>query len=156
MKKLNRIAAIVLALALVLALSACGGKDGEKTIDINALAQQLVDAGTFGEPMNPLDSDVALGLYGAGEGTKVCAYAGTVATAEEVAVFECADADAAETLMTTLDGRNQSRIAQYSSYDAEEVPKLENAVIISGGRYVVLIVAQDASAAEEIAVAALK
>lgn len=155
MKKLNRIAALVLALALVFALSACGGNE-DKTIDINALAQQLVDAGTFGEPMNPLDSAVALGLYGASEDTKVCAYAGTVATAEEVAVFECADENAANTLKTSLEQRNQNRIAQYASYDAEEVPKLENAVIISGGRYVVIIVAQDASAAEEIAVSALK
>lgn len=155
MKKLNRIAALVLALALVFALSACGGGE-DKTIDIAALAKELVDAGTFGEPMNALDSTVALGLYGASEDTKVSAYAGTVATAEEVAVFECANDDAADTLMASLEQRNQTRIAQYESYDAEEVPKLENAVILSGGRYVVLIVAQDASAAEEIAVAALK
>ena len=63
MKKLTRAGVLVLALALCLSLAACGGEES-KTIDINALAEELVNAATFGEPMNALDSSVALGLYG--------------------------------------------------------------------------------------------
>ena len=45
--------------------------------------------------------------------------------------------------MTSLETRNQTRIEQYSSYNPTEVPKLENALIMSGGQYVVLCVASD-------------
>ena len=144
MKKLTRAAALVMALALCLALAACGGGDA-KTIDINALAEEIVNASTFGEEMNQLDSSVALGIYGCAEGTSVAAYAGAMATAEEVAVFDCGTAEAAEALVGTLEQRNQTRIGQYESYDPEEVPKLENALITSSGQYVVLLVATDPS-----------
>ena len=81
--------------------------------------------------------------------------AGTGATAEELAVFETADAEAAAALVTKLEARNADRIENYSSYIPSEVPKLEDAVIISGGRYVVLCVAEDASGVREAAQKAL-
>ena len=81
--------------------------------------------------------------------------AGTGATAEELAVFETKDADAAAALVQKLEARNADRIESYSSYIPEEVPKLENAVILSGGRYVVLCVAEDSSAVREAAQKAL-
>ena len=65
------------------------------------------------------------------------------------------DADAAAALVQKLEARNADRIESYSSYIPEEVPKLENAVILSGGRYVVLCVAKDASAVREAAEKAL-
>ena len=152
--KLTRTAALILALAMVFALAGCGA-DKAKPIDTAALAGQLVEAASFGEPMNALDSAVALGLYGAGEGVTVTAYAGTGATAEEAAVFDCGSAEAAEALKASLEQRNEVRISQYADYDPEEVPKLENALIISGGQYVVLLVAQDQSGAAKIATDAL-
>ena len=74
---------------------------------------------------------------------------------EELAVFETKDADAAAALVQKLEARNADRIESYSSYIPEEVPKLENAVILSGGRYVVLCVAEDSSAVREAAQKAL-
>lgn len=69
--------------------------------------------------------------------------------------FETKDADAAAALVKKLETRNADRIENYSSYIPAEVPKLENAVILSGGRYVVLCVAEDASAVREAAEKAL-
>ena len=152
--KLTRIAALALALALVFALAGCGAGEKEP-VDIGALGQRLVEAATFGEPMNALDSSVALGLYGAPEGTSVAAWAGTGATAEEVAVFDCGSAENADSLMQSLEQRNEVRASQYADYDPEEVPKIENAVLLSGGQYVVLLVAQDPGNAASVAAEAL-
>ena len=71
------------------------------------------------------------------------AYAGSGATAEELAVFKCSSEDAATALVSSLETRNQTRIEQYSSYNPAEVPKLESALIMSSGVYVVLCVATD-------------
>ena len=94
MKRTSRAICIALALVLALSLAACGS-DANKDVDINALADELLNSATFGETMNPLESSVALGLYACAEGTEAVAYAGTGATAEEVAVFNCGSAEAA-------------------------------------------------------------
>ena len=155
MKKTRRALSLALALIMALALAACGGSDEPVAVDINALAGDLLAAATFGEDMNEIPAETAPGLYGAPEGTTAVAYGGSGATAEELAVFDCGSAEAAATLVDTLEARNQSRIESYSSYNPNEVPKLESAVILSGGQYVVLIVATDASAAAKIADEAL-
>ena len=141
---IKRIAAALLALCLVLPLAACG-QGGELELNIDEL----------GEELYALDESVAQGLYGTDADTRCWVRAGTGATAEELAVFETKDADAAAALVQKLEARNADRIESYSSYIPEEVPKLENAVILSGGRYVVLCVAKDASAVREAAEKAL-
>ena len=154
MKKSTRAAALMLALAVCLALAACGD-GGAADVDINALAGEIVNAAEFGEPMNELESSVAFGLYGCAEGTSVCAYAGTGATAEEIAVFDCGSAEAAAAQVEYLNQRNEVRIGQYESYAPNEVPKLQNAYIYQSGQYVVFCVATDASGAKTAAEAAL-
>ena len=89
------------------------------------------------------------------EGTEAVAYAGSGATAEELAVFKCSSEDAAGALVSSLETRNQTRIEQYSSYNPVEVPKLESALIMSSGVYVVLCVATDVSGVRQAAESAL-
>lgn len=151
---IKRIAAALLALCLVLPLAACG-QEGEPELNIDELGEELYSVGTFGEELYALDESVAQGLYGTDADTRCWVRAGTGATAEELAVFETKDADAAAALVQKLEARNADRIESYSSYIPEEVPKLENAVILSGGRYVVLCVAEDSSAVREAAQKAL-
>lgn len=152
MKK--RIAAALLALCLVLPLAACG-QAAEPELNIDELGEELLAAGTFGETLYAIDEAVAQGMYGADADTRCWARTGSGATAEELAVFEAKDAEAAAALAAKLEARNEDRIDSYSSYIPAEVPKLEDAVIISGGRYVVLCVAEDASAVREAAQKAL-
>ncbi len=148
MKK--KITAAALALALILALTACG-QPKEPELNIDEFGEQLYAAGTFGEQLYSLDEAVAQGLYGVDADTRCWVRAGSGATAEELAVFEAKDAAAAASLAEKLQARNSERLADYADYLPAEVPKLENAVIISGGRYVVLCVATDASAVKELA-----
>lgn len=150
MVRIKKAAAALLAAALVFALAACGqGKEPELNID--EFGQELYAAGTFGEELYALDESVAQGFYGVDAQTRCWVRAGSGATAEELAVFETEDAESAAALVGKLQARNTDRIESYSSYIPGEVPKLENAVIISGGRYVVLCVATDASAVKELA-----
>ena len=143
MKKLTRAAALVMALALCLALAACGGGDA-KTIDINVLAEEIVNASTFGEEMNRLDSSVALGIYGCAEGTSVAAYAGAMATAEEVAVFEAHDSEEVAAIYQAL----ETHLAQQKEALPEEADLLDRAIIWYFDTYVALCVTDDTEAAK--------
>ncbi len=148
------LAAALLAVSLVFVLAGCG-QEKEPELNIDEFGEELYAAGTFGETLYALDESVAQGLYGIDSDTRCWVRAGTGATAEELAVFETKDADAASALVGKLQARNEDRIENYSDYIPAEVPKLENAVIISGGRYVVLCVATDVSAVRELAEKAL-
>ena len=147
---IKRTAAAILAISLIFALSACGQEKAPE-LNIDEFGEELYSAGTFGETLYALDESVAQGIYGINADTRCWVRAGTGATAEELAVFEAKDADAAAALVEKLQAQNADRIENYADYIPAEVPKLENAVILSGGRYVVLCVATDASAVRELA-----
>ena len=100
---IKRIAAALLALCLVLPLAACG-QGGELELNIDELGEELYSVGTFGEELYALDESVAQGLYGTDADTRCWVRAGTGATAEELAVFETKDADAAAALVQMMGG----------------------------------------------------
>lgn len=150
----KRITAALLALCLALALAACG-KGSEPELNIDELGEELYAAGDLRRDALSAGRIRGPGALRHGCGHPLLGARRLGATAEELAVFETKDADAAAALAKKLETRNADRIENYSSYIPAEVPKLENAVILSGGRYVVLCVAEDASAVREAAEKAL-
>lgn len=147
---IKRTAAAILAISLIFALSACGQEKAPE-LNIDEFGEELYSAGHLRG-----DALCAGRVCGPGHLRHRCGHAllgegRHGATAEELAVFEAKDADAAAALVEKLQARNADRIENYADYIPAEVPKLENAVILSGGRYVVLCVATDASAVRELA-----
>lgn len=160
MKK--RVAVLAFAFCLFAAgcLAGCGTDGDEKekdgsdaaAIDVQQLADQLVSQVSFEDQLSGVDQETALLLYGLEAGQiKSCAvYAGTGATAEEVAVFEASDEEAVDAVVNSVNKRVESQLADYADYRPEEVPKLENAVIETSGNYVVLCVCADDAAARTL------
>lgn len=140
---------LIVCTALTAALlAACGAQPAEP--DLDELAFQLRDSAGFGEEMYLLDEGIARELYGLGTDASCVAWSGAGATAEELAVFETASAGDAQELLERLWERNESRIADYGSYLPDEVPKLENSLILAEGRFVLLCTAQDSSGARQL------
>ena len=140
---------LIVCMALTAALlAACGAQPTEP--DLDELAFQLKDSANFGEEMYLLDEGIARELYGLGTDASCVAWSGAGATAEELAVFETASAGDAQELLERLWERNESRIADYGSYLPDEVPKLENSLILAEGRFVLLCTAQDSSGARQL------
>ena len=101
------------------------------------------------EELYLLDEGIARELFGAPEDAQCVAWAGAGATAEELAVFELPDEAAAGTLVSSLRSRNDERIDDYADYLPDEVPKLQNTLLLSNGRYVLLCTAPDTAGARE-------
>ena len=140
---------LIVCMALTAALlAACGAQPAAP--DLDELALQLRDSAGFGEEMYLLDEGIARELYGLGTDASCVAWSGAGATAEELAVFETASAGDAQELLERLWERNESRIADYGSYLPDEVPKLENSLILAEGRFVLLCTAQDSSGARQL------
>ncbi len=132
----------VLILAL-LTLCACGGEAARAFEPTGA--QDLLDSGAFSEELEAIDAAVACSLYGIDPDTVTdcTVYGSTGATAEELAVFVCADEDAAQAVEDRLTTRVADRTADMTGYMPKEVLKLTEAVVERRGKSVLLVVAND-------------
>lgn len=140
---------IALALCALLALTALAGcgQAAEAEVQLDELAFQIRDSVESSEELYLLDEGIARELFGAPEDAQCVAWAGAGATAEELAVFELADAEAAGALLDALRARNAEREESYAGYLPDEVPKLQNTLLLSNGRYVLLCTAPDTAGA---------
>lgn len=143
---------IAAAAAACILLASCGGSGEDLNVDINALAEELNTGITYEDPLEKLDSDMVGMLYEVdGLVTESVVYMGSGATAEEIAVFACNDADTAKNeVKPIVDAHVQSQIDSFEDYVPGEVAKLEKAVVRQAGKYVALSVSNDPDGANKI------
>ena len=138
----------VLLLVLLAVLTGCGGE--EKEIDMESLAEDLLDSGVFGETLYPVEAEAASRLLGVELDCPAQIRIGTGATAEELILLETRDDEEAGVLMEGLRQHLADQTASYANYLPGEVYKLENGILEEHGRYLVLCVAADPEGAEAV------
>ena len=129
---MKRVLALFLSVLFVLSLAACGGKETAKTADPKALADDMLKAlEPQGETMEVTGDTVK----------EYRIYLSTMYIAEEVAVFQAADAKDADTLKTMCENRIAALKDSFDGYLPEEYTTVdENAVVLAGGDIVALVV----------------
>lgn len=146
----NRVIAAALALMLALGLAACG--KGAAGFEADATPKALMDAGAFSEELEELEEVILLRLYELDE-SKVAAssgFASTGLTAEEVAVFEMTDEQAAKEAEALLQAHLEYQKESNVDYRPQEMPKLDKAVVERRGKTLLFLVAADYAAAETV------
>lgn len=162
---------LMLGAVLAVSLTACaGGGEGSsspsgadssqagaaqtgKTLDVEAAAKALLDGADFDDPPTELREKLLTAQYVGLDTADVVSwkvYVSGASTADEVAVFEATDAEAAQRIKAVIDTRLASLIEQYSGYGPTKVPKLENPLLVVEGNYVVLCVSNDNAKAQEL------
>ena len=149
----------IMGLAIcALALAACGNGDQALSLDVQSAAEQIAEQGSFDEPLEKIDGDIALKIYqlepDAVTGSAV--YTGTAAVVDEVSVWEARDTASVKTVEQAVRARLESQKESYASYRPEEVPKLDAAVVVSKGNYVALCVSKDSEKAKTLLEGLLK
>ena len=150
---MKKIASLLMALALVFTMAACGdSKDGDKdfTLDQKKLAEELLSEISFEDELSEVDAAMLYTGLDASAVAESLTYSGTGGTPEEIAVFKAASADKVDGLKKMIESRNEELQISYAGYGPEQVPKLKDAVLETKGLYVVYCVGPDASAAKEI------
>lgn len=148
---MKRIFAMLLALTLFAFTTGCGST-ANVDIDVAALAAELAAADIFDDIVSDLPARVAPQYYSYDEADVVsCAlYQSTLAAAEEVFVAECTDHAAAERVMEACEGRVADQKASYENYVPAEIPKLDDALLMTVGSYVFFVVSNNSPAAQQI------
>lgn len=150
---MKRTVTFILALCVMLcALCGCGG--GGKTADfsLEECSRTLLDSGAFSDLLSPIPNETAAMLYGfdAAKVSEMQVFCSTGATAEEIALFKAVDEAAAKEIKAAVEARIEAQKESYENYVPAEVPKLEKAIVLTGGLYVVYVTANEPDSAEKI------
>lgn len=145
----------VLALCLFVLLCACGEEPGETKPPLpqpEALAAELLAGSAFSDTLEPADGKIGCYLYGLAETDASAMYfcLSSGATAEEIAIFRCADEVSALLVEEAARARLDYQRESFGSYVPEEVPKLESAILRREGSCVLLCVAADYEAVNAV------
>ena len=135
MKQLFSTAALLLVLLLAAGCSGNSDKSGAEW-DLAELSDRLLNEITYTDTLSAMDEKVI--------------YISSGSTAEEIAAFLAVDEEAAKRIEEGLKARIEQQTESFTGYVPEEVKRLEDAVLIRNGSYVVLSVSGDAAKAKDI------
>lgn len=135
---------LLLCLCLGL-LTACSNRSANVSLDPAKTLEQLKSATTYSETLTGMEKDAACSYYGvdAAQVEKVAAMVGTGATAENIAVFQAKNHDAAATIGKQVKDFYAQQAEAYADYGPQEVPKLKSAIVEQKDAYVVCCVTAD-------------
>lgn len=147
MKKI--ISFIISAVLCTAVFAGCGGGT---EFDADAAVGQLMSAGIFAETLTEVKPEVTKKRLSLSEGDieSCTAYAGTKAVVDELVLVKASSPSAAETVESAFEKHIEAQKKSYSSYNPNEVPKLDSAVIVSESGYVILVVSADSDKAKSI------
>lgn len=148
---MRNLTALILAGTLLL-LSACGAPADteDMNIDMEALADKLLESGLFGETLNKADDGIAEILYDIDGASAALVYVGSGAVADELALFEFENEAEAQSAISSAETRITAQKDSFATYIPEEVPKLDHAVMETYGRYLIVCVSGGDGASEII------
>lgn len=146
---------------MMLSLTGCGKSRSSSEPYLEpfgkATLTALVEAGAFSEGLEELDADMAFALYRLADcgleredlkDAVVLRSAG--ATCEEAAVLIFEEENQTDSALDAMTAYKESQIESNQSYRPEEIPKLENAIMMVRENTVLFVVAGDVKAAEPV------
>ena len=140
------------AMFAAFSLTACQGGSSKTSIDVSSLADDLNAKTIKSDTLTETSSDMLSTIYffENGQVSESKAYMSSGATADEICVVKCVDENAAKAVTELFQTRVNNQSKLYESYNADEVGKLDDAIIKSSGSYAVLVVCDDYDEAGDV------
>ena len=149
---MKRILIAIVALMLTASMVACNGQSADisnaSAVDI---ASSTKEALTFLDDMLEVKNEIVTDFYVLPEGVdEMKVYmSSSGATAEELAIFKCKDAETAEAVINVCEKRIEALKEKFEDYIPAEMDKIENAVIQKRDCFVMFVCANDTAPAEK-------
>lgn len=124
-------------------------KNVGKTIDTEKLIQKLLDNVVFDAELNRLDDSVAEGMLDTAEGTSLQFYAGNGIYADELIVMTAKNETDAKKNQENVKAHLSETKKAFQDYIPKEAEKIEHAVSVRCGCYVIVCVTSDYEKAEK-------
>ena len=141
---MQRLGGLVLMVLIVVctALSGCSNSGDKLALDVDECADTLREKIPFQDTLTEISEDMIAVLYQISEGdaAKQKVYAGSGATAEEIAVFEAVDYAAVKRIEAAVWQRVADQKAAFEDYLPAELPKLTDPFLFVKNKYVILCI----------------
>lgn len=139
---------VILLITLLISVLLFGCNNSDNNFDVNAAADTLNENLTFGEPLEKSSAEALYSLFGIDSSlcTDAAFYAGSGATADEIAVISCVDSNAANTVLDAVNSHLKYLEDGYSSYGPDQVPKIQSAAVITSGNSIVMCICENPDA----------
>lgn len=150
MKKKNiflKLAAIC-SMASVLLLGC--GSSSPVSVDTAALTTSLTSDISYDNELSELSEEDITNYVTVEDGVKGVMYMSSGSTAEEVAVFTAPDEATASTMKNNVQDFLNDQKTSFEDYIPEEAQRIDDAVLVVNGNYVILCVSGDSDKAQEI------
>lgn len=152
---MKKIVSLLLVLALcLLSITACSGDKAQGDIDVAAAAQQAKDAGGYTDELIQLTDETILSSYALLDTQKLESYAvyvsGTMGTPEEVAVLTGKSDEDVAGILAAVQRRVEDLTINFEDYRPDEMPKIQNAVIVEKGRTVLFAICPEHDAVQKV------
>ena len=123
-----------------------------KTINIQELATQLINAQIFEDSLAQIDKDSAIKKWGfnAEDIKDIVSYVGTGATAEEILIMEIYDGKDKDEIKKIIEEKIEERKTDFQNYLPKEVFKLENYYLKIKNNYIILCISNDYDKANKV------
>ncbi len=128
----------------VLIFSACSTEPMQ--IDIEALANDLIQNAHFEDELNRVDTETAENMYDIDHATSSCVYISSGATAEEIAAFAFENTQDAAQALEKAKARILQQKKSFDYYIPKEVSKIDHAVINQYENYLIVCISSDQEA----------
>ena len=153
---MKRIVSLLRVIVMLLALTACGGKNA-KQVNMDELYQQLLE--TMPDMILIEDADMRLNLMGIR--SEDCAQVVTAVCADglrtdEVWLIEAKDAAALERIAAMAENRLFAKGEESITYSPEQYAVVQKAVTVTEGLYFAMLVSPDVDALKAVVDAAVK
>ena len=154
MHKMKSWTVCLLCMAFISLFAGCSGKSEEAVeINIQDTVDAVFEAAGFSEELVKLEDDVLTNSYVLLDKDKVEEYAvyvsGSMGTPEELAIFKAVDEESVKGIREAVDRRVEDLKLNFEDYRPDEMPKIDNAVIVEKGNYVMLVICPNSEAAKE-------
>lgn len=143
---MKKFLSLILALCLLLSLSACGGKEEAVSVDVNALYESYSQ---YMPDMFFPDEDTMMNFLGVSVEDCVqykVAICAEGMRADEVWLMEAKDASALENLKQLAQTRVDAKLEETVTYAPDQYVVVEKAVILTQGNYLALLISPDVDA----------
>lgn len=152
-KKVLIIGIIILIVVIVIGGYLFFNKQDENIqINIEELATQISQSGSFEDSIAKVDNEIVMEAYGFSneEINEIVSYQGSGATSEELVILQATDKSQLNSIKDKISNRLTERKEAFESYLPEEVFKIDDHLLDIKGNYVILCISNDSSKVEEV------
>lgn len=150
MKKKNIFLKLVAICSMASVLLLGCGSSSPVSVDTAALTTSLTSDISYDNELSELSEDDITNYVTVEDGVKGVMYMSSGSTAEEVAVFTAPDEATASTMKNNVQEFLNDQKTSFEDYIPEEAQRIDDAVLVVNGNYVILCVSGDSDKAQEI------